>query len=143
VEQQRQGGVVRPMQVLKHQQQRRRPRQLGQRRGQGLQQPEAVQLLVLRLRERGVSRDRLGEQAGQPRAEALREPADRLHQAVVLTERLHERLVGGGGLVVGVPDQDLPAVGQDQPGQLRGQARLADPAAWTGHRRQLEGARNG
>src|ERR1700693_2121137 len=46
------------------------------------------------------------------------EPGGRLDQALVLSERLDERLVWSHGLLCGIPDQDFASVGQHMAGEV-------------------------
>ena len=125
MQQHRDGRPVGPVQVLEHQQERAGPAHLGEQGRHRRQQVEAVEFPAFRPGGRSAG-DRRWQQHGQPGPYRFGEPGGHPGQALVLPERLDERLVWRHGLFIGVPDQDLAAVGQGQPGELGRQARFAD-----------------
>ena len=121
--------AVGPLQVVEHEQQRRAGGDLRQQRGQGVEQPLA---LDARLRlDRGAPRGRaeLGQQRGEvgrARAEPLGGAGQR-GAARPAAQHLEHRLVGARAGLVEAPEEDDRAVAVDGARELGRQARLADP----------------
>ena len=122
---------VGPLEVVEHEQHRRRPRQLGQQPDDRLEQPVALGLrLVLRRRWKvGRAAAQLRDQPRQlgPVLARARTQVRQLGIHGPVTERLEERLVRDHGLARRAPGEHDCAGVVDAPGELRGQRRLADP----------------
>ena len=121
--------AVGPLQVVEHEQQRGAGGDLGQQRGQGVEQPLALDpgLGLDRGPPRGRSELRQQRrEVGRARAEPLRRAGQR-GAARPAAQHLEHRLVGAGARLVEAPEQDDRAVAMDRARELGGQARLADP----------------
>jgi hypothetical protein len=131
VAEQQQRRAVGPLEVVEHEQHRRRTRQVGEQPDDRLEQPVALGLgLVLRWRRK--VRDAPAQLGNQPRelgsvlARVRAEIGDQRVQRPV-PQRLEERLVGNHGLARRASREHDRAGVVYSPRQLARQRRLADP----------------
>ena len=121
--------LVGPVQVVQHQHDGGHARLLGEQRGHGLEQQEAlgVRLSRRRLLKVGQAMRQLRQQPRQlcSRGDPLLEPRRRAG-CDPLTKRFDERLVGNERILVGAPVEDGSALFMCEPAELRCEARLAD-----------------
>jgi hypothetical protein len=125
-----QGGRIRPVEVVQDQQGRGGPGHRDQQPLGGLGDQERLGLR-LQPRRAGQVRDPLGQPGQDPgehtpgRAQLLAQLRPG-HGGHVRAQRLDQRLVGAGRLLVAAAVQHQPAPLEDDPGQAGGQPGLAD-----------------
>ena len=130
VAEQQQRRPVGPLQVVEHEQDRRRRGDLGQQAGHGLEQPVALglRLALDRRRQLGRAPAQLGNEPGQLGAVLARAGPQLTRRGAheVVAQRLDERLVGDERLLGRSAGEHESTVVVGAPGDLGHEPRLAD-----------------